>query len=104
MSELVEIAGGINVAQDESGWVQINEEHIIQSNPDVILYAADLVDFDTQKPLEEIITGRAGWSSIQAVANDQVIGIEQNTMSRPGPRLAEGLVWIAKALYPELVK
>lgn len=104
MSELVEIAGGVNIAANESGWVKINEENIIKSNPDVILYAAGLVDYDSKKPLEEIITNRKGWSSIKAIQDKQVIGLEQNSLSRPGPRLADGLKNIAKALYPELVK
>ena len=104
MNEIVEIAGGENVAASEQGWVQINEEHIIQSNPDVILYAAGLVDYDTNKPLEDIIKGRSGWNNIKAIQDNQVIGIEQNILSRPGPRVAEGLKAVAKAIYPDLFK
>src|SRR5690625_4659613 len=37
MNELIELAGGINVAADTEGWIEVNEEKIIEENPDVII-------------------------------------------------------------------
>ncbi|MCR8843976.1 helical backbone metal receptor [Paenibacillus sp. SC116] len=104
MHELLEIAGGVNVAADQTGWFQINEETIIQKNPDVILYAKGMQDFETNKPLETIIRERKGWSEMNALKNNQLIGIEDDTISRPGPRLADALQSIAKAIHPDQVK
>lgn len=104
MDELITLAGGVNVASDIVGWKEISEEKIIHANPDVILYANGIVDFESKKPLEDIIRGRSGWDKINAVMNKQVIGLDQNTLSRPGPRLTEGLLSMAKAIYPDLVK
>lgn len=104
MNELIETAGAENVAAAETGWFQINEENIIKANPDIILYPAGLIDTETKKPLEELIKGRQGWDQIAAVKNNQVIGVDANLLSRPGPRLADGLQVIAKAIYPEVFK
>ncbi|TVX91968.1 ABC transporter substrate-binding protein [Paenibacillus agilis] len=104
MHELLEIAGGVNVAADQTGWFQINEEMIIKKNPDVILYAKGMQDFETNKPLETIIRERKGWSEMNALKNNQLIGIEDDTISRPGPRLADALLSIAKAIHPDQVK
>jgi iron complex transport system substrate-binding protein len=104
MDELITIAGGINVAGDLPGWQQISEEKIIQQNPAVILFAKGFVDDKSKKPLDEIIRGRSGWDKIEAVQKNQVIGIDQNLLSRPGPRLTDGLLQMAKGIYPELVK
>ncbi|MGZ9583555.1 ABC transporter substrate-binding protein [Paenibacillus marinisediminis] len=104
MNEVIEIAGGVNVAASEPGWIQLNEENVIKGNPDVILYADGMVDFDSKKPLEEIITNRSGWANIKAIQDKQVVGIDTNIISRPGPRLADGLKEVAKAIYPDLVK
>ncbi|MFE6795113.1 ABC transporter substrate-binding protein [Paenibacillus chitinolyticus] len=104
MDELITLAGGVNVASDITGWKQISEEKIIQQNPDVILFAKGVVDDKTKKSLEELIRGRSGWNEINAVKNNQVIGLDQNTLTRPGPRLTEGLLQMAKAIYPDLVK
>lgn len=104
MDELIKISGGINVASDKPGWYEISEEKIIQQNPNVILFANGIIDTKSKKPLEEIIRTRAGWDAIDAVKNKRVVGLDQNSLSRPGPRLTDGLVEMAKAIYPELVK
>ncbi|AQT85565.1 ABC transporter substrate-binding protein [Paenibacillus larvae] len=104
MNEIIELAGGINVASDMKGWHQISEEKIIEKNPDVILYANGVTDDKTKKNLEELIRGRSGWDQINAVKNNKVIGVDQNLISRPGPRITQGLTEVAKAIYPDLVK
>ncbi|SEM92632.1 ABC transporter substrate-binding protein [Paenibacillus sp. OK076] len=102
MDELITLAGGNNVASDLTGWNQINEENIIASNPDVILYANDVVE--NNKTLDQIIKARSGWDQITAVKNDAVIGLDANLLSRPGPRVTQGLKEVAKAIYPDLFK
>lgn len=104
MDELITLAGGVNVAGDTTGWNQISEEKIVQSDPDVILYADGLVDSESGKPLADIIRGRSGWDKIAAIKEGRVIGLDQNILSRPGPRLTQGLLDVAKAIYPDLVK
>jgi iron complex transport system substrate-binding protein len=102
LDELLAIAGGINVAGDLDGWNMINEEVVIAADPDVILYARGLIDFDSGRPMEEIIRSRSGWGNIRAVRDGRVIGVEENLIARPGPRLPLALQEIAGALYPEL--
>lgn len=105
MNELIELAGGVNIAAaDMTGWNQINEENIIKENPDVILFAKDLVDSETNKTLEDIIRGRSGWEAIIAIKDNQLFGLDNNKLSRPGPRVAEALQDVAKAIYPDLFK
>ncbi|KIL36252.1 ABC transporter substrate-binding protein [Gordoniibacillus kamchatkensis] len=104
MDELITLAGGINVAADTKGWNQISEEKIIQANPDVILYASDVVDDKTKKTMDQLIRGRSGWDQINAIKNNRVIGLASGPFNRPGPRLTEGLLAMAKAIYPDLVK
>ncbi|WNR43596.1 ABC transporter substrate-binding protein [Paenibacillus roseipurpureus] len=104
MDELIKLSGGVNVAADKEGWYEISEEKIIQQNPSVILFGNGIIDSKTKKPLEDIIRTRGGWDAIDAVKNKRVIGLDQNLLSRPGPRLTDGLVEMAKGIYPELVK
>jgi iron complex transport system substrate-binding protein len=104
MDELITLSGGINVAADTKSWHQISEEKIIQQNPNVILFSKDVVDDKSKKTLEQIIRTRSGWDKIDAVQKNQVFGLDANLLSRPGPRLTEGLLEMAKEIYPELVK
>lgn len=94
MDELIAEAGGINIA-DQEGWYKISEEIIIEANPEVILYSAGV------EGLEGIILGRSGWDRIDAIENGQMKSVDDNLVSRPGPRITEALVEVAKAIYPE---
>ncbi|MFC0211485.1 ABC transporter substrate-binding protein [Paenibacillus chartarius] len=104
MDELITLAGGVNVAADTQGWNKISEEKIIQANPDVIVFAAGITDEKTKKSLEQVIRERSGWDKINAIKNNRVVGLESGPFNRPGPRLTEGLLAMAKAVYPDLVK
>ncbi|MDF2719070.1 MAG: transporter substrate-binding protein, partial [Paenibacillus sp.] len=103
MDEVLTLAGGINIASDTKGYNKINEEKIIQDNPAVIFYTTGAKDKEGQT-LDQIIKKRNGWDKIEAVKGNRLIGIDQDTLNRPGPRIVEGLLSIAKGIYPELVK
>ncbi|PAD77638.1 ABC transporter substrate-binding protein [Paenibacillus campinasensis] len=103
MDEMITLAGGINVAGDQEGWFEISEENIIAANPDVILYSANVVDESSQKTLDVMIKERSGWDQIEAIKNDRIVGLDDNLLSRPGPRVTQGLIEVAKAIYPELM-
>jgi iron complex transport system substrate-binding protein len=103
MDEVLTLAGGINIAADTKGYNKINEEKIIQDNPAVIFYTTGTKDKAGQT-LDQIIKSRNGWDKIEAVKNNQLVGVNQDTLNRPGPRIVEGLLTIAKGIYPDLVK
>ena len=47
---------------------------------------------------------RPGWKALTAVKNGQIFPFDDNLVSRPGPRLVDGLEALAKLLHPELFK
>jgi iron complex transport system substrate-binding protein len=92
---LIGMAGGKNVA-DPNGpaWAQLSLEQIVVLDPNIILlgdaaYGATPVD---QRP---------GWGGLSAVKNGKVYAFDDNLVSRPGPRLVDGLETLAKLLHPE---
>ncbi|WP_082332702.1 ABC transporter substrate-binding protein [Lysinibacillus contaminans] len=95
--EILDAANVINVFSDLPGWPQVSEENIIAKNPEVIL-----VPSMGDKGVVEEVLGRNGWNTIQAVQNKQVFSLDQDTLSRPGPRIGEAVELVAKAVYPEL--
>ncbi len=50
----------------------------------------------------EAVAARAGWESLAAVKNGKVFPFDDNLISRPGPRMVDGLEQLAKLLHPEL--
>lgn len=95
---LIRQAGGENIASDQEGqYLQLSIEEILVRNPQVILLG-DAAYGVTPESLME----RTGWSSIDAIANDRIYSFDDNLVSRPGPRLVDGLEQLAVLLHPEL--
>jgi len=92
-------AGGDNLGNSlEGAWVQISVEELIAKNPDIIL----LGDFTYGGVKPEDVIARPGWGTITAVQNQRVYPFDDNMVSRPGPRMVDGLEALAKLLHPEL--
>ena len=92
-------AGGNNLGNIlNSEWAQISVEELITQNPEVIL----LGDYTWGGITPEDIAARPGWKSITAVQKGQVYPFDDNLVSRPGPRMVDGLEALAKLLHPEL--
>lgn len=97
---LVSMAGGQNVgATLKDQWAQMSSEELVQQNPDIILLGDAAYGISV-----ESVGQRAGWASLAAVKNNAVYTFDDNIVSRPGPRLADGLETIARLLHPELFK
>jgi iron complex transport system substrate-binding protein len=93
---LIKIAGGVNVASGlQSDYAQISQEELIAANPDVILLGDGAYGVTPAQ-----VTARPGWGDIAAVKNNRVLTFDDNLVSRPGPRLVDGLELIYKALHP----
>jgi iron complex transport system substrate-binding protein len=94
---LINLAKGQNVAAGLGGqWAQISQEELLVQNPDIILLG-DAAYGTTP----EQVAARAGWEAIAAVQTGQVMLFNDDTVSRPGPRLVDALEALADLLHPE---
>ena len=97
---LISRAGGFNVASTlKDAYPQISLEQLVVANPSVIVLGDSMWG-----TTPESVKGRAGWETIAAVQNGQIYPFDDNLISRPGPRLVDGLEQLAKLLRPELFK
>ena len=95
---LIARAGGFNVGGTLSdAYPQMSLEQLVVANPAVIVLGDSMWGVTP-----ELVQGRAGWETIAAVQNGQVFPFDDNLVSRPGPRLVDGLEQLAKLLRPEL--
>ncbi|TEU15803.1 MAG: cobalamin-binding protein [Anaerolineales bacterium] len=99
IDDLIVRAGGINIAADtKEQWPQLNLEALILADPEVIVLA--------DHPYGETAEGvkaRPGWADVSAVKNERIVEVlDDDLVSQPGPRVAEALEFVAKALHPEL--
>jgi iron complex transport system substrate-binding protein len=79
-------------------WPQISVEELITQNPEIIL----LGDFIYGGITPEDVISRPGWETISAVQNQKVYPFDDNLVSRPGPRMIDGLEALAKLVHPEI--
>lgn len=98
MHEILESIKAINVAEDYEGWVKLTEEEIVSLNPDVIITT---YGYYIENPIEDVLA-RDGWAEVPAVKNGEVYDVDNDIVSRPGPRLIEGVETLAKYIYPEV--
>ena len=101
IDDLLVKAGANNIASDaKNAYPQLSPEVIIAKDPEVILLG-DMNFGETPDQVKQ----RPGWTNITAVKTNRVVPlVDENIMSRPGPRVIDGLEFVARALYPDLFK
>jgi iron complex transport system substrate-binding protein len=100
IDQLIQIAGGVNIAGSLStAWPQISLEEILVKNPDMILLG-DAAYGNSPAQVKQ----RAGWTGLKAVKDNNIQVFDDNLVSRPGPRLVDGLEILAKLIHPEVFK
>jgi iron complex transport system substrate-binding protein len=75
---------------------QLTAEAVLAANPEVIFLA--------HPGTPESVGQRPGWSGVTAVTNRRIYSIDPDLVNRPGPRLAQGIRMLARALYPDRVQ
>lgn len=96
MDELISLAGGENIAHNlNQPWAEFSLEKLVALDPDILLAGK------YSGPIENL-KNEAGYRELTAVKTGRVYVLDDNLTSRPGPRLADGLALIAKAIHPEV--
>ena len=95
MNEMLQTINVKN-AVEADGWPMYSAEDFVASNPSTILvtYADDV----------NTILNNPAFAEMDAVKNGAVYAIDDATTNRQGPRIADGVESIAKAIYPDLFK
>ncbi|MCJ7722809.1 MAG: cobalamin-binding protein [Anaerolineales bacterium] len=97
---LIDRAGGFNVGASLQGqWAQISLEQLVVYNPGIILLGDSLFGVTI-----EAVKTRPGWEVLSAVQNDLIFPFDDNLVSRPGPRLVDGLEALAILLHPGVLE
>jgi iron complex transport system substrate-binding protein len=100
VTNLIERAGGRSVTSDiNEAWPRLSEEAALASRPEaVIMLSGDAMGANANT------TVAAALRNSPAVQNGRVYVIDGDLLTRPGPRLIDGLEQIAHALHPQAFK
>lgn len=93
IDDLITKGGGINVATNLVKYAPYSKEEVLAATPDVVLVSErDRPGFLADPAMRDLA----------AVRHHRVYSItDENIIDRPGPRLGDGLVMIAKLLHPK---
>jgi iron complex transport system substrate-binding protein len=97
---IITTAGGENIAaQAQGAWIQLSIEEIVNADPDIIILP---LTHGTAFTPREVLEEHPGWQGTTAVKEGNIFFIEDNLVSRFGPRIVLGLEEMAKIIHPEL--
>jgi len=95
IDDLIKRAGGINIAEGKKGWYRYELEKLIVDDPDVIL-----TGISGKQTKEQVIAlWKEKLSYLSAVKNNQICLIDEDTLSRSGPRAIDALEELFEFLY-----
>ena len=97
--DLIKLAGGRNIAENTSSeYPEVTSEFVIAKDPQIIVYTVGVMSTTTP----ESIGAREGWSNIRAVVQGDIYSVDDNLLSRYGPRIVDGFEQLAEIIHPEL--
>lgn len=98
IEEMVELAGGDPITTGSTTDFAISIEKLIAADPELILLGDAAYGVTAEQ-----VAARAGWNVMSAVKSGAIRAVNDLIVTRPGPRLVQGLRELALAIHPDLV-
>lgn len=96
--ELIEMAGGLNVAAGPVPYPRYSREQVLGLAPEVII----ITSMARAAIFEQVAREWSQWSELPAARKDQIYVQRSDLLHRPSPRLVAGLEELAGLLHPQL--
>jgi iron complex transport system substrate-binding protein len=94
--ELLTLAGADPVTTGSATNWEMSTEVLVTEDPEVILLGDGAYGVTA-----EAVAARPGWDVLTAVKNGAITPVDDIVVTRPGPRLVEGLRVLAGAIHPD---
>jgi iron complex transport system substrate-binding protein len=101
INDIIKKAGGVNIYENDFEKSRaVSLESIIAKNPQVILVSGMGTTGDV---VYKAVKDEVRLYSVEASASNRIFKIsDANLIERPGPRVADGLIEVAKMVHPEI--
>lgn len=96
LAKMIELAGGDPITTGSTTSFEIPLEKLVTADPEVILLG-DAAYGATA----EAVAARPGWNVMTAVKDGAIRPVDDIIITRPGPRLVDGLRALAAAIHPD---
>lgn len=98
--EILRLAGAQNVVTKGTRYPTLGVERVLALDPDVVVDATRANGAEATGG-GGVSADAPGWKDLRALKQGHLIRITDDRVLRPGPRIAEGLAVLARALHPE---
>jgi iron complex transport system substrate-binding protein len=97
--DIIERAGGVNIAGLlEQRYPVFSLEEVLRARPEVILFTG----MAGKKLLPARLSFWRHWTMLPAVQEQRLTWVDSDLIDRPGPRLVDGLEFLARTFHPDL--
>ncbi len=96
VAEMVKLAGGEPITTGSATVFSIPLEKLVAADPQVVV----LGDANYGTTVKDVLA-RPGWDAMTAVKDGAIRPVNDTVVTRPGPRLVEGLRDLALAIHPD---
>jgi iron complex transport system substrate-binding protein len=94
LDEMIALANGENIAHTSTtAYPLLSREEILHRQPDVIIATNDII-----RSTSDILSMYPEWRTLSAIRNKKVAIVDASIVSRPGPRIVDGLEAVVKAI------
>jgi cobalamin transport system substrate-binding protein len=97
LAEMIRLAGGDPITTGSPDKFDIPAERLIKADPEVILLGDAAYGVTNAQ-----VAARPGWKTMTAVTKNAIRPIDDILVTRPGPRIVDGLRALVGALHPEI--
>jgi iron complex transport system substrate-binding protein len=97
-SDMLAYAGAINAVNDDikHPYPQITREYLLQINPDIIIELGD-----NNNKSSNLLRLYPELNTVNAFKNNKLYSVEEDLVSRPGPRVISGILALKKMIHPD---
>jgi iron complex transport system substrate-binding protein len=96
-AEMIELAGGTPITTGSTSNWEMPVEKLIAADPELIILGDSAYGVTA-----EAVAARPGWDVMTAVKAGAIAPIDDIVVTRPGPRLVDGLRLLVGAIHPDL--
>ena len=77
---------------------RMNMEEVLARDPDIVIFASEIGNAIIKAERQRWLR----WTSLKAVKEHKLYTADSDLLHRPGPRVVDGILALAKLIHPEL--